>query len=247
MESPAYYPHAIEPSYLKYIDINMTYSLDDDVRSPYFGSRARYMAPVENKTMGLMAVFISNAFDKSDRLKYLEDLMVALPKPGQVNSYGRVKHNADMPFKDDGQASKITIMSHHKFCFALENSIFHDYVTEKFFQCLVAGSVPISNVPNIEEFAPHPRSYISISNFTSAAELAEYLLYLDSHDDEYKKYLEWKSIGPTARFRELVRDGDGDDDVQTSYQSIHPRCRLCMKIAQLKYGANSTVCARHRI
>ena len=38
-------------------------------------------------------------------------------------------------------------------------------------------------------------SYIHIEDFEGPKELAEYLLYLDSNDDEYNKYFEWKGTG----------------------------------------------------
>ena len=37
-----------------------------------------------------------------------------------------------------------------------------------------------------------PKSYIDVSDFKSAKDLANYLLYLDTNTDEYLKYFEWK-------------------------------------------------------
>lgn len=41
------------------------------------------------------------------------------------------------------------------------------------------------------QIAP-PMSYISVADFRSAKELANYLLFLNAHDDEYIKYFAWK-------------------------------------------------------
>eukprot|EP00960_Hanusia_phi_P059267 764116-Hanusia_phi.AAC.5 len=45
----------------------------------------------------------------------------------------------------------------------MENSFVDDYVTEKFYQALIAGSVPVYlGAPNIHEFAPSPNSFIDM-------------------------------------------------------------------------------------
>ena len=45
---------------------------------------------------------------------------------------------------------------------------------------------------NYAEILP-PYSYISVSDFKSAKELANYLLYLDTNTNEYLKYFKWKN------------------------------------------------------
>ena len=40
-----------------------------------------------------------------------------------------------------------------------------------------------------------PNSYIHVEDFTSAAELAQYLIKLDRNDDLYNQYFRWKDTG----------------------------------------------------
>ena len=44
----------------------------------------------------------------------------------------------------------------------------------------------------IHKVAP-PNSYIDVRDFKSPKHLAEYLLYLDKHNDEYMSYFKWKT------------------------------------------------------
>ena len=100
---------------------------------------------------------------------------------------------------------KLAVIARHKFTLAFENSISPDYVTEKFFDPLVAGSVPVYlGAPNVADFAPAPHSYIDTADFSGPDELAAYLNHLDQHDEEYQAYLAWKDEGLSDGFRALV-------------------------------------------
>jgi len=100
---------------------------------------------------------------------------------------------------------KLGVVARHKFTLAFENSISPDYVTEKFFDPLVAGSVPVYlGAPNVADFAPAAHSYIDVADFSGPEEVAAYLNHLDQHDDEYQSYLGWKQEGLSDQFRDLV-------------------------------------------
>ena len=65
----------------------------------------------------------------------------------------------------------------YKFVIAFENSRANDYVTEKFYDPLLAGAVPIYlGAPNIETFAPGENCSVDIRNFSSPKELAAFLI-----------------------------------------------------------------------
>ena len=65
-------------------------------------------------------------------------------------------------------------------------------MTEKLYYSLWQDIVPITYAwINDSNLAP-PHSYINALDFKSVKTLADYLLYLDSHEDEYEKYFEWK-------------------------------------------------------
>ena len=68
--------------------------------------------------------------------------------------------------QDNGRESKINLYKQYKFVIAFENACATDYVTEKFFDPLIAGAVPIYlGAPNINEFAPGEHCFIHANDF----------------------------------------------------------------------------------
>lgn len=81
--------------------------------------------------------------------------------------------------------TKLGFIRDYKFTFAIENSSFPGYVTEKIMDPMMASSVPIywGSPRVVEEF--NPKSFINAHDFSSHEELVEHLLYLDSNDEAY--------------------------------------------------------------
>ncbi|KAL0707227.1 hypothetical protein Bca4012_073653 [Brassica carinata] len=195
-------------------DIVMTTSLSSDVPVGYF-SWAEYdvMAPVQPKTeKALAAAFISNCIAQNFRLQALEALMEANVT---IDSYGTCHRNRNE------RVEKVEALKHYKFSLAFENTNEEDYVTEKFFQSLVAGSVPVVvGAPNIQEFAPSPDSILHIKQMTDIEPVAKRMKYLADNPDAYNKMLRWKHEGPSDSFKALV-----------DMAAVHSSCRLCIFVA----------------
>ena len=88
------------------------------------------------------------------------------------------------------------LMRTYKFFFAFENSLHcRDYVTEKFWDnSLRSGAVPVVWGPTKDDLlavAPLD-SFIFVEDFESPTHLANYLNFLDKHDNEYRKYFHWR-------------------------------------------------------
>ena len=82
---------------------------------------------------------------------------------------------------------KLPVLSQYKFTFCLENSVFPGYVTEKIFDAMFAGSVPIYlGAPDIENFIPEG-AFIDMRKFKNFQELDAYLQRLD--EAAYETYL----------------------------------------------------------
>ena len=82
----------------------------------------------------------------------------------------------------------------YKFYLAFENSLCEDYITEKCWKCLKEGMLPVVMGPSIKNY-DHllpPNSFLHVSNFSNAEELASYIKYLDSDDEAYMRYHLWR-------------------------------------------------------
>lgn len=54
--------------------------------------------------------------------------------------------------------------------------------------------------PNIDNWLPGEKAVIKTSDFGNAKELAEYINYLNDHDELYEEYFEWKLKGLSPNF-----------------------------------------------
>ncbi|KAL1193398.1 putative fucosyltransferase-like protein [Cardamine amara subsp. amara] len=215
MESAQYYPENDLPQARRRgYDIVMTTSLSSDVPVGYF-SWAEYdiMAPVLPKTeKAIAAAFISNCGARNFRLQALEALMKTNIK---IDSYGGCHRNRD------GKVDKVEALKRYKFSLAFENTNEEDYVTEKFFQSLVTGSVPVViGAPNIEEFAPASDSFLHIKKIEDVEPVAKRMKYLAANPVAYNHTLRWKYEGPSDSFKALV-----------DMAAVHSSCRLCIFLA----------------
>eukprot|EP01116_Phalansterium_solitarium_P022187 TRINITY_DN7233_c0_g1_i2.p1 TRINITY_DN7233_c0_g1~~TRINITY_DN7233_c0_g1_i2.p1 ORF type:complete len:366 (+),score=74.48 TRINITY_DN7233_c0_g1_i2:98-1195(+) len=224
MESAGNYPQLGDEKFMKTFDWTMTYRLDSTIPCTYSGwNLERYMLPVYPKLdVNATAVFIaSNCQPRNGRNEYVGEMM----KHTNIHAYGRCHHNKDFPpFPDSvGPGTrKLNITRQYKFAITFDNHNEDHYVSEKFFQALVAGAVPVyMGAPNIDLFAPSVKSVIKATDFSGPKELAERLNYLATHDDEYQEYLSWKTHGPQESFKQLLE-----------LSKLDSRCRLCLKLAQ---------------
>uniref|UniRef100_A0A803LNT1 Fucosyltransferase n=1 Tax=Chenopodium quinoa TaxID=63459 RepID=A0A803LNT1_CHEQI len=222
MESAQYYAeNNIVNARGKGYDVIMTTSLSSDVPVGYF-SWAEYdiMAPVQPKTeSALAAAFISNCGARNFRLQALE----GLEKSGmKIDSYGGCHRNRD------GRVDKVETLKLYKFSLAFENSNEEDYVTEKFFQSLVAGTALVAvgtipvvvGAPNIQDFAPCPGSVLHIKELEDIDPVAKTMKYLAENSAAYNQSLRWKYEGPNDSFKALV-----------DMAAVHSSCRLCIYLA----------------
>eukprot|EP01112_Ceratiomyxa_fruticulosa_P007052 TRINITY_DN1816_c0_g1_i1.p1 TRINITY_DN1816_c0_g1~~TRINITY_DN1816_c0_g1_i1.p1 ORF type:complete len:364 (-),score=45.98 TRINITY_DN1816_c0_g1_i1:66-1157(-) len=212
MESDIYYTHQADKSFLKKFDVLMSYHLNSDIPTLYMSSRANYSQTPQPKSLGLVSVFISNSSPMNDRNEVVQEIM----KHVKVDSYGRFLNNKQL----DRSVKKIDVIGKYKFHLAFENSADEDYVTEKIFHCFLAGTVPIYlGAPNIDMYTPSNHSIIKVHDFPTIKDLVDYLLYLDKNDEEYNKYLAWKTEGFSDNWKKIY-----------SIVRIESRCRLCRKV-----------------
>ncbi|OUC45480.1 putative radical SAM methylthiotransferase, MiaB/RimO family, partial [Trichinella nativa] len=79
----------------------------------------------------------------------------------------------------------------YKFRIVFENTVCSHYMTERFFEALIDGSVPVVlRRADYEPIAPE-HSFIAVDDFHSAQQLADYLNFLHTNPRQYEKYHQW--------------------------------------------------------
>ncbi|MGH2956735.1 MAG: glycosyltransferase family 10 domain-containing protein [Solirubrobacterales bacterium] len=209
MECEQHFPPLNDPEFMGRFDLTMSHRLDADVPMPYLGAldESQLRAPPRPKR-GLAALFMSGDRETSGRTAYAAELMRHM----DVHSYGRVLRNRRLD-EDRGRQTKLDTVSRYRFTLAFENAIAEDYVTEKLYDPLLAGSVPVYlGAPNVERLAPSPESYIDVRDYASPGELADRLLALASNEAAYDRHLAWKGRPFAPGFQALL-DGQRTDAI----------------------------------
>ena len=220
MECEENYPCLRDSAYMRHFDLTMTYRLDADVSMPYLWYyisgpnlvRAMCEPPPPKSQDKLAVLFISSRMNRSRRLEYATELMRYV----DVHSYGKFRRNRTLS-DDNWRPTKLEVLAAYKFTLAFENAIGEDYVTEKFFDPLVAGSVPVYlGAPNVERLTPGDHCYINTADFANPKALGEYLLALHEDTTAYEAYFAWKQRPLRPAFLQFLAG-----------QKEHPFVRLC--------------------
>jgi len=218
MECESHYPNMSDPSFMSRFDLSMTYRLDSDIPFPYVPSDFSELLkhPVAEKTEGnIVNSFISSTYNKSGRIGLLMELMSIL----DIHSYGKLFQNMNSN-SDNGHRFKLDTIATYKFTLAFENAIATDYVTEKFYDPLIAGSIPVYlGAPNLEDLAPGDNCFINASDWASPQHLAQYIMEVAEDEALYRSYFEWREKPLRQNFKRLLE-----------LQKVHPFVRLCHKI-----------------
>ncbi len=205
MESRDMCPALRDEALMACFDLTMTSDRTSDVWCPYLGPRhvAAFETPwepPEARAANPVVWLCRNRDDRIGRGDYAAALMAHVP----VDSFGDVLRNQPQRIAS-GDEARLDLYRRYRFTLAFENSDCPDYVTEKLFDPLLAGSVPVyRGTETVAELAPHPGSYIDARDFSSPEELGRYLVHLAAHEDEYASFHAWRAEGPTPEFRALA-------------------------------------------
>ncbi|GHT84512.1 alpha-1,3-fucosyltransferase [Bacteroidia bacterium] len=221
LECEKNYPWILSKEIDSLFDIWMTYHPDCDVPIPYlndtFIERLKLAAPLFPEKD--ICMFISSPVNSSHRVEYLKELMKHIP----IDSFGRLFHNKDVA-NDTGYLTKQKILSGYKFVISFENAIYDDYVTEKFYDPLLAGSIPVYlGAPNIDVFSPGENAFVDVRKYSDPAELAMVLREYCQKKDSLDYFYEWKQNNLNPDFLEIA-----------NYQTVHPFERLIKRIENFK-------------
>lgn len=149
---------------------------------------------------GLMTLTSSDC-ETTDRGEWIKGLMKRFEEQGRGDillSYGTCFHNAEEPSKEckenilswfDGWSNRC---ASRPLKLVSENKLESWYITEKVWDALWEGSVPVYfGPPEVKSLVP-PDSIIYHGDFASPADLADYLLEFD--EEALAKKRAWKSL-----------------------------------------------------
>ncbi|KAA0709891.1 Alpha-(1,3)-fucosyltransferase 9 [Triplophysa tibetana] len=185
MESPS--NSGLIPGLNALFNLTTSYRRDSDITVPYGQTSERsaddrtYQIPQKEK---FICWIVSNWNPDHERSKYYEKLKEHVSVETFGKSFNRYVSDGDYP----------KLVSICKFYLSFENSIHEDYITEKLFNPMTLGTVPVVLGPsrkNYERFIPAD-SFIHVDDFKTAGELAEHLKVLHQNTDMYVKYFGWR-------------------------------------------------------
>jgi Glycosyltransferase family 10 (fucosyltransferase). len=206
MESDANYPLQCDQEFLRQFDLCLSFKRSSDVPMLYvhFDQIPLLQTPPKPKTRTAPAVyFASNRFALNNRFELTERLMELM----QVDSYGSSQKNSHVD-RDTGRMTKLETISNYYFYLAFENSNNTDYVSEKMYDGLIAGTVPVYlGAANVDEYLPGDNCIIKVSDYPTTEALADHLIALTRDHQEYEKYLTWKTKPFRESFLNLLEPG----------------------------------------
>lgn len=156
---------------------------------PYFFERKAGTLPFARKK--LLANISGNKSSKNPKELYSERERIITffehNYSSQFDLYGTGWDKKEHPSYKGMPVNKYEVYHNYKFALALENTKdVSGYVTEKIYDCLVAGTVPIyAGAEDIARYVPE-ECFIDYNKFASVQDMAEYLI--DMTESEYKKY-----------------------------------------------------------
>ena len=187
--------------------------------------RLRAHARARNAT----AVFVArNCASRSSREQTITKLHAKLV--GGVDRPGQCMNNRPWPMcreagKEPKKCGKHALLRNYPFYLAFENSIDVDYVSEKVFHALEAGTLPVYlGASNVKDFVPH-RSVVELRDHGSAEALAAHLKSLLDDPALYDSYFEWKRRPLPDAF--VSKFG---------FVATHAKCRLCRWAYATRHG-----------
>jgi hypothetical protein len=100
-----------------------------------------------------------------------------------------------------------------------------DYVTEKVFNALKAGAIPVYyGAPNVDNYLPSPAGIINARDFPSGAALAEHIAAVAANESLFASYHRWGAVD----VQELMRRVGCDTS---------PYCQFCEAAARHRAAA----------
>ncbi len=109
-------------------------------------------------------------------------------------------------FQERRYAEKECVLRNSRVSFVMENSKEDFYATEKLYQALYAGVVPVyKGAPNIRNILPHPDAAILVDDFANLTALIQYVDRVNHDEHLYRKHTAWKQLPFSDGFLAMLR------------------------------------------
>ena len=151
----------------------------------------------------------------------------------------KIQNSANRNLKNRGsykwEEGKLTLSSEYLFTIAIENSLNYDYITEKLWHPLVAGSVPIYlGAPNVEDWLPcQTQCIIDLRKFKTPSDAALFIKSIAMNKTSYESYHQWRNKPVPKRFQTMLNYFQNISDYSLD-------CVLCDMSHRVGQGENST-------
>eukprot|EP00759_Apiculatamorpha_spiralis_P006581 PhF_6_TR13878/c0_g1_i1/m.22274/K09669/FUT10; alpha-1,3-fucosyltransferase 10 len=182
------------------------------------------------KEVELAAFIVSNCWtrhqtnDGFDRISIVKELMslTTIASYGEcLNNQKEKEHFSRFGCDKYPKKQKYCIMAHHPFYISFENSKDVDYVSEKVYEPLQVGVIPVYlGAPNIAEFLPSNHSAILAKDFPSWNHLIRYMKCILKNPRLYNYYTSWRGRIENRNWNRFL-----DPDQA-------PLCEICRKLYQ---------------
>ncbi|KAH9491738.1 hypothetical protein Btru_045685 [Bulinus truncatus] len=225
-----FYGHLFEKykSWNEAFNWTMSYRMDADITTYHGLVRRRRNIKEKNyqeillKKTGLVAWMVSNCHVNSRRQDYVRELQKYIP----VDIYGQCGSFQCPRASDNECLHKINIK--YKFYLGFESNLCKDYITEKFYRYLNSDMIVIARGYNTYSRLVPSEIFLNTANFKSPKELADKIIYLDSHDQEYIQMLKEKDKYFTI-FEDYPLLRPGHLWIEYRYEAVS-MCEVCRRI-----------------
>jgi predicted alpha-1,2-mannosidase len=210
--------------------VENTYRWSSPLLKPYFewvhyhGETDIQSKRVAQDAISGISFLARNCGSRNNREQVVKDLIQQV----RVDAMSSCLHNHDKPPEDKNLPwiqNKIKLLRAYKFHAAFENGNVRDYVTEKVYTALAAGTVPIyMGAPNIDEFVPKG-SIIRVDSFEDTAALAKHIQECLTNETLYQSYHDWRDRPLNSEFVEKF-----------AFTNVTTECRTCRWVYAHKHG-----------
>ncbi len=185
-----------------HFDGNSTTSPFSSVQRTYFEGlqTVDLLPPKPFSTLIRGASFVASTCHKAEGTTKRISVMHQIQARFRVDSLGKCQHTKHIPegvslgvgaTPGESLRLKQKAIAHYLFYLAFENSHERGYVTEKVFDALIAGVVPVylGSSADCKALLPHPKAAIFVDDFGGdLAALADYLAHLSANETAYEEH-----------------------------------------------------------